>query len=207
MKIGVVVDGQGEFRALPSLFPKIGSPHTLLAPLYGDMQPFAPIPQIVGVVKSKLPILRARGAQRVLVLLDRENRNVCPGAWATQLADALNQDCGQLGIDKFIVVVKNSCFENWLVADPEAFTRMPRRFSLSAGALASISPNKADNIDAQRLLKAAAQGGTYSKTTDAVRILAAAEPARMAANSRSFRKLLRELEHPLYLKESIRPAV
>lgn len=205
MRLGILVDGQAEFRALPELLPKIESPHTLLAPLYADIQPFAPIPQIVGAVRTKLPILRGRRAERVLVLLDMESRAVCPGVWAGDLEAALNRDCTSSGIQQFYVVVKNSCFENWLVSDITALQRMPKRFSLSATTVRSIQPNKADRVNAQRILETAAQGDGYSKTADAVRILSLAEPLAIAANSRSFRRFLRRLDHPRYLDQSIAP--
>lgn len=206
MRIGIIVDGQAEYRALPELIPRIESPHTLLAPLYADIQPFAPIPQIVGAVRTKLPILRGRQADWVLVLLDRESRDVCPGVWASEIEAVLNRDCASGGIEKFYVVVKNSCFENWLIADTNAFTRMRRRFILPGNAMRTVTPNKADGVNAQRILKSAAQGDAYSKTADAVRIMSVAEPSAIGSNSRSFRRFLRRVEHPKYLGQSAAPA-
>jgi hypothetical protein len=206
MRFGVVVDGQAEFRSLPEIFPRIDTPFTLLAPLYADIQPFAPVSQIVGAVRSKLPILRSRRAERVLVLLDRETRPVCPGAWAREVETALNNGCAEASIRQFHVVIKNTCFENWLIADTAALARMPKRFVLSRTVLRSVSPNKADHVSAQRILVSAAQGEAYSKTTDAVRIMKIAQPLAIAANSRSFRRLLRKFHHPSYLDQSFDPA-
>ncbi|MCA1631430.1 MAG: DUF4276 family protein [Acidobacteria bacterium] len=206
MRVGIVVDGQAEFRSLPKIKERIGAPHVILNPLYADIQPFSSAPQIVGAVKTQLRILVRQGAEMALVLLDHESRQECPGAWAQEISQNLAHRYGGLGMAKLGVIVKNSCFENWLVSDIEAFIRMLRRINLIEAAKRAIQPNKADNVDAQEILKRAAQGDAYSKVADAIRIMMHIDPVRMAANSRSFRKFLREIEHPLYVTQSRTPA-
>lgn len=205
MRIGIIVDGQAEYRSIPKLFPKLASRHTLLNPLYADMQPFAPLSQIVGAIKSKLPILRNKRVQKVLILIDRETRSACPGAWAQQITAGVSAECARLNIQSHAVVVKNRRYENWLVSDISVFPRLRQRFRISAKQLRSIAPNNADGVDALQILKVAAIGFSYDKVSDAIRILSMADPLRMASNSRSFRRLLREIDDPKYLKQSLKP--
>ncbi len=206
MKIGIVVDGQSEFRSLPQLLDRIEGPHTMLKPLYADIQPFAPVQQIVRAVKTRVPILKAKRADMALILLDRESRGVCPGSWAAEIQAAVSRKCTAVGIDSFAVVVKNSCYENWLVSDPLAFERMPKRFNLSFADTNKIQPNKADRVNAQAMLKRAARGSSYSKVDDAVKIMQHADPLRMASNSRSFRRFMRLVGNPHFLDQSRRPS-
>jgi hypothetical protein len=104
-----------------------------------------------------------------------------------------------------IVVIKNRMFENWLVADVEAVKIQRARFRLSTAAERSIVPNKADNVAALEVLKTAAVRTSYSKVPDSQRILERADIQRIAANSRSFRRLLRVVGHPGYAGQSRLP--
>ncbi|HEY0735331.1 MAG TPA: DUF4276 family protein [Herpetosiphonaceae bacterium] len=204
MKIGFIVDGEAEYRSLPPLLRQIEreSQHVLLNPLLAKLQPLAHVSRIVAAVAPAIKILRGKQAQKVIILIDRENREVCSGAWAAEITNALAAKYGSVA---FGVVIKNSCFENWLVADTRVFTKLPKRFSLSDTAIRKIQPNKADRIDAQKLIKEAARGNAYHKVTDAMRIMAEAEIMSIAANSRSFRRFLRMLDHPRYRDQSRNP--
>lgn len=206
MRIGLIVDGQAEYRSLPFLLERLETPHTFVGTLFSNMHPHAPIPQIVRAMNGSVRVLAGRNADVIIVLLDREDRDDCPGQWASQVAQALNAGYGIHELLIFKVIIKNSCYENWLIADPTALEAMPRRFRISRADISKIVPNRADVVDAQAILKAAAQGNAYSKVEDARRIMALADPLRMAANSRSFRKLMREVEHPSYQRQSLLPA-
>ena len=200
------MDGQAEYRSLNELFRKGLSPqHALLAPIYADIQPYAPLSQIVGTIKKRLPILRARHVGMVLVLLDRENRAVCPGDWAHQIESALGEHCGSAGCGAARVVVKEASFENWLIADTSVFQRLPKRFYLNPNLIDSISENRADKVNAQSILKHAALGRAYDKVDDSIRIMRLTDPQLMARNSRSFRRLLRVVGNPMYRDQSINP--
>jgi hypothetical protein len=205
MRIGLIVDGQAEFHSLPLLLRRVETPHVLIDTLLANMHPYAPIPQIIKAMTSRVTILSNKGANMIIALLDREERDVCPGAWASEIAQAMRDAWMDRGVAIFSVVIKNSCYENWLVADTTAFDRMPRRFRLPAADIARIVPNKADSVNAQLLLRSAAQKEAYSKVVDAKKIMSIADPLEMAANSRSFRRLLRQLEHPRYVRQSRRP--
>jgi hypothetical protein len=208
MKIGFIVDGEAEYRSLPSLLRQIEreSQHVLLNPLLAKIQPLAHVPRIVAAAAPAIKILRGKHAQKIIILLDRENREVCPGAWAVEITRALAEKYGDYGGVAFGVVVKDSCYENWLVADTSVFTKLPKRFALSDAAVRKIQPNKADRIDAQKLIKDAARGDAYHKIADARQIMALAHILGIAANSRSFRRFLRMLDHPRYRDQSRNPS-
>jgi len=209
MKIGFIVDGEAEYRSLPALLQQIQreSPHDLLKqPLLAKIQPLARVPRIVGAVEREIKILLGRKAEKIIVLIDRENREVCPGSWAVEITQALTAKHGRSGSSSFGVVIKDSCYENWLVADTNVFTKLPKRFALSDTSMRKIQPNKADRIDAQKLIKDAARGDAYHKVADARQIMALANISGIAANSRSFRRFLRMLDHPRYKEQSRNPA-
>lgn len=208
MKIGFIVDGEAEYRSLSPLLRQIEreSQHVLLNPLIAKIQPLAHVHRIVAAVAPAIKILRGKQAEKIVILMDRENREVCPGAWAAEITRALTATYRDYGITAFGVVIKDSCYENWLVADTSVFQKLPKRFSLSDAAMRKIQPNKADRIDAQKLIKDAARGNAYHKVTDAMRIMEQAEVMGIAANSRSFRRLLKMLDHPRYKDQSRNPA-
>jgi hypothetical protein len=205
MRIGIIADGQAEYRSLPKLVERIESQNKVVKTLYADIQPLAPISQIVAAIKSKLPILKSKSVDMALILIDRENRNVCPGDWAQEIEQALEKTCGQAGITSFAVVVKDSCYENWLVSDIQVFDKMPKRFSISSSNIKRIEPNKADRADAQSILEKSAKGEDYDKVQDSVRIMNLADPIRIASNSRSFRRFLRLIGHASYKDQSCQP--
>ena len=204
MRIGVVVDGQAEYRSLPKILERIECPHLIVKTLYADIQPFAPVAQIVKAVNTRMPALLAKNVDHVIVLVDRESRKVCPGEWAKEIERALGRGCSQNHNCSYSVVIKESCYENWLISDVDALLKMRKRFSLSKNTVRAIQPNKADRQDAQNILKKAAQGAAYSKIEDSVRLMSLAEPLSVAANSRSFRRLMRQLENEQYANQSKR---
>jgi hypothetical protein len=206
MRIGLVVEGQSERYALPTLTPRIPTTSQFIGPpLYADMQPTAPPLQIALAVKGKLLILAQRRVDLALVLIDREQHSTCAGAWATTLQAAIAQTCGGSGVANFTVVVKDRKFENWLVADTAAFNSIRGRFRLTTAQVSSVTPNKADTIDAERILKDAAQKRAYEKYADSGTILERADPLAMAKNSRSFRRFLRMADCPPYQQQSRLP--
>jgi len=189
---------------MPKLLENIVSPHTLLTPLYADIQPMAPLGRIAGAIESRLPILRGRKAEGIVILLDRETRGECPGELANALVNKLHAACNGIGVQHISVVVKNTCFENWLVSDPGAIGQLKARFRNAESVKRAVA-GKADTVDACTLLKRAAIGDAYDKVADAVRILSKAEPLEMAVNSRSFRRFLRTVDHPQYVAQSRLP--
>lgn len=124
MKIGILVDGQAEFHSFPLVIPKIRTDNTVINPLYCDMQPFSTPEQIAHVAASRAAILLGRGGSLIVIVLDKEARPDCTPDVAARIQRAFASRLA--AEDRSIaasVVVKDSTFENWLVADPAVDSR------------------------------------------------------------------------------------
>lgn len=203
MRVGFVVDGESEFRSLPRLFDQLRSSTgaQFERPLLAKIQPLAPVPVIARACESRIAILEQRGVDISVILFDRETRPECCG----ELAVAVHRLLSKFASCNIAVVVKNRCFENWLVADIDALRAQPGRFRVSRAVVRAVSRNNADQTPAVDLLKRCAKGD-YDKVRDSYRILEQAEISRIAMNSRSFRRFLRVVGHPLYTAQSRQPA-
>jgi|SRR5580692_9726799 hypothetical protein len=188
MKIGVMTDGDSEVYGLPELYPQIRglTRHVVLNPIKADIQPDSSAALIAKKAARRMAQLRANGARMLLLLIDREGRRECPGAWANAIHAKLNPLAQQAGFTHCRVVVKDRMLENWLIADPAAFGALPKRFTRPV----SITPGRADNANADAVLRSA---GDYQKPYGAREILRHASVPTMRANSRSFERLIRRL--------------
>jgi hypothetical protein len=204
MKTGIIVDGVAEFRSLPSILQRIAKSTEVVKILKADIQPMAPVGQIVRAAASRLITLGAKGAELAIILIDLESRNTCSGSWAEELRNAFGIKCAECGITSCEVVVKTRTFENWLVGDPGVFAQMPARFSISEKNRAAVL-GKADNVDALRVMRATVRRPPFDKVADAVAIMAHADPYTIACNSRSFRRFLRVIGNSRYAAQSVRP--
>lgn len=203
MNVGVVVEGQAESQALGRILPKIKAPgRKLTHVVYADMQPTAPPAQIARKAVGGLKILKAKGAEGFVVLLDCEDPSRCP----VQLAQEIERSLAKLDWPDVHVVVKRFTFENWLIADVAALKEMRARFRVTKRFERRVSPNKADNVvDAAGELARLCQGAAYHKRNDPKEIAGHQEPQRIAANSRSFRRFLRVVGCSRYGKQSRDP--
>lgn len=204
MKIGVVVEGQSEFTALPQLREQFCSETAAsnVKVLRARYDPHARPERVVRACRSALRQLVGRKFDLAVILIDRERQAKASAAIAQKLEAAF--DAAEVGIP-IAVVVKDRCFENWLVADLEALRALTARFEVSTGMVNAIEPDKADRADAHRLLKVAAKGGAYGKVDDARRILEKATTRHIAQHSRSFRCFLARLGHPGLQNGSCKP--
>ena len=204
MKIGLLVDGDSEYYALPELLPRIATQHQVLNPLRAPLQPLAPIGQIARVSADACGILLSRGVDRIVVLLDLESRNDCPGGFAQDIADAVNARVHTVRPEvDVLVVMKVRKLENWLVSDPQALRLNPGMFDLPQRFDRQVSPDRADNVDALALLrKWGRPQGSYDKVRGAIAICSRMQPHAAARNSRSFRRFLRVIGDPTYLDQS-----
>lgn len=202
-RIGVIVDGQSEYKALPLIAAKLEiAGGQFVKTLYAPIQPYAPAGVIARACRSPIQQLVQHRVVDIVILLDREARSECSGAWASQIVNLLEFPPRSRGW----VVLKNRMFENWLIADVEALKASPRRYNLTPADERRVMPDKADSCDALRMLKNITTQG-YSKVDDSRIILSAADPLRIAANSRSFRRFLRVVGHNDYRTQSSKPAV
>ena len=202
MKVGVIVDGIAEYAALPLLLPRVTaqSGHTYRV-IKADIQPLAPLPAIARACRQPVVQLESRGMDSIVVLFDRETRPEC----AAEIARAVGAEIGNHAKCHVAVVIKERSFENWLVSDLSAMRGHPVRFRVSRRHRRAVEPNRADEADAVALLRTIVQGA-YAKVDDGKRILASADPTRMAQHSRSFRKFLREAGYPAFRTQSKAPA-
>lgn len=200
MKIGVLVDGTAESQAQKVLCRKITIPGvTISDPIYVDMQPKATPAQISKKIEGKIQLYLGK-VDRIIILIDLEDKAQCPTAFSKQIERELH---GKYQSET-LVVVKKYTFENWLIADPGAFRKIPRRFQPTKSFENSIVPNKADNItNAQRHINTIMGRGTqYQKGRDPLQLAEKADIMEMAKNSRSFRRFLRLVGHPKYQDQS-----
>ncbi|BBA71027.1 DUF4276 family protein [Geobacter sulfurreducens] len=203
MKIGIIVDGQAESQAFRFITAKINIPNTqILAPLYADLQPRATPQQIVRSALGKIQILVSKNANKILLLIDSDDRRQCGAEFARDINQALIVS----GYPNAQAVVKIKCYENWLIADTDSIAKMKNRFKITSSFEHKVKPNKADNInDPEDLLNSITIRTRYKKGKDSVEISRYAEPDKIGSNSRSFRKLLNLLGHPKYLRQSKYP--
>ncbi len=197
MKIGLLVDGQGEYRALPHLLPRLGSPHQILTPpLFCDIQPFASPGQMALAASKKFQILLAKGAEAIVILVDKEARPDCTVELVQDLEREAKARLRNLSSTVDLrAVFKITMFENWLVADPDALRQLPGLFEHVERIGRQVSGGRADSVSAMDLLKACSKR-SYDKVDAAIAICKALDPNRAAVNSRSFRKLLKVLGCP-----------
>ena len=207
MKIGLIVDGLGEVAALPLLYARIRSPHELLRPIHERrLQPLATPERIAFVAARRCQVLVDDGVELIVVLLDRETRDECPGAFASRLQSLIVR---QLGIPSVsvAVVLKNRCLENWLVADIACLSSSPRLFADRSRVEQAVPAGNADGIDdaLDILHRACGPRGRYGKVEGAKAICTHLDPGRAARNSRSFRRFLRVLGDSRYADQSRLP--
>ena len=190
MKIGIIADGQAEAQALGFLVERVkcGSA-SLIKPLYADMQPYAPLPQVVQAALGRLDFLTRRGADKCIILLDRENNQDCPGDYSTKL----EMEFKKVGFQNVTVVMKDRTFENWLIADPRTLAKGGgKKISISDRIVERIEKVGADRINAIGVLDGVFKDG-YHKRIDAIELCKKIDPDMVGRNSRSFRKLIKEM--------------
>jgi hypothetical protein len=194
MKVGIVVEGEGERAALPLLFKREFPMHTFLNPVKAKAaDPTASVASLAAALERDIRVLLSERVDKVLVLLDREKLPDCPGMRATSLRQAI---LSRLGADAPVyVVLKNTKFENWLIADCDSLNSLSR-YTVSNAAKAKIQAS-ADGYDGEILLKQmCGQIQRYHKVRDAMHICKNVNAISIAQNSRSFRRLCRLLAHP-----------
>jgi hypothetical protein len=195
MKIGLLVDGRSEYQALPHLLGRLRTEHTILQhPLKCDIQPHASPAQMALAASKKFPILLHQGADFIVILIDKETRQECTVELVHVVEREVTERLSKLNPEARVqVVFKVACFENWLVADPQALRELTGLFEKVERIERKVTPNRADSVNALELLKGCSRQRSYDKLGSAVAICKKLDPQRAAANSRSFRKLLKTL--------------
>src|SRR5262245_18613953 len=129
MRIGIVVDGKGEYYALPHLLARLGTPHTILGPFFSAIQPYASPVQIAYVASKSFRDIIDKGADLILLLVDKETRPECTGPLVQEIERAARSHLLPLSKTADVrVVLKVTKLENWLIADPQALRELPGLF-------------------------------------------------------------------------------
>ncbi len=208
MRVGVVVDGEAEYRTIATLVAKLpGAP--VIIPLLADIQPYSSPKSIAAAVRRKVNSLR--NCAKIVVLIDLEQNDYCPGVWAREIEEEIERQC-DVSCPVY-VVVKVRMYENWLLGDPNGINQRSSIFRFSAKDIRAIEPDKADHIlDPVRMLTDAKRktgtkkGQEYKKVEDAYHLVQRVDPLVVAENSRSFRKFLGVLGVEPYRNQTKRPA-
>jgi hypothetical protein len=198
MRIGLIVEGEGEYYGLPHLLPRVGSPHIVLRPVRSLVQPLAPPAQIAYVASKSFPFLLRGSVDLIVLLIDKETRTECTGELVAEIGREARARLANLtsGVD-LQVVLKVTKLENWLVADPQALRALPGLFENVERIERQVAPGRADSVDAYALLKSCVRKrAAYEKKTGAIEICKKIDPERAGLNSRSFRKLRKTLGCP-----------
>jgi Domain of unknown function (DUF4276) len=196
MRIGLLVDGRGEYHGLREIRQRL-SPHPIVEVLLCDLQPKSTPAQMALAASKKAPILELRTVDAIVLLVDKEDRSECTGELAAAIQSAASSRLKSLGIGVPVhVVLKVSKLENWLVADPQALRELAGLFDDVDRIERQVAGGRADSVDASALLRGCARRGNFEKVRETLAICRKLDPARAATNSRSFRKFLKVLEHP-----------
>ena len=196
MTIQLIVHGDTEYYCLPSILKKFGvsvlTPFNLQGKGFGDNR--------YELVKEKLvraiELVRKINPGKIIIVTDKEEKPFCPGELSSlikkQLLSRIEQKHGKQfrdGLPEISVVIANSCYENWLIADPEGIAK---------SRLLKKQPNikeTADSKPAIRILNGCmANHRKYDKRSHAPKFTALADfkSLKVRARSKSLRKFLKE---------------
>lgn len=202
MKIAFIVDGPTEYHCLLNLIHNSGTPHQFIKPFVCDMHPLSNVGQIAYRVIKKLQMIQGKNPDLVVITIDHENREDCPPHFANELRNEIDRRFSDKQYD-ISVIIKVRTFENWLIADLNGVSSL-NKFNISSNIRNKIEPNKADNVNALKLLKQMS-GDDYNKVADGKKISERINPQNIAKHSRSFRRLLRIIEVPNFIEQSKNP--
>ena len=162
--VGLVVEGETEYQALPEMLARLGVRCARPSCFHGQSVE-APVEQLVKHVLSRhVRVQLTKGVDKVVVLLDFEGRQVPPTSFRNQVKRELTrQVClteGEGHRSRIEVVLCNPKFENWLLSDPKGIMKS----KLVARDLSRKVTCHADGKDAISLLKLGLRKGvSYRK--------------------------------------------
>ena len=190
--IGVIVEGIGEIETIKSYLERVNSDLPVITrPSFADMQPKANPRVIATAAKTAVNYLVKRGATRIIVLIDLEDRS-CPVKFASELRLAFVRAHPGLSI---VPVIKDHCLENWMIADTVALREMPKRYTRVEKIESFLEKHKcADRCrNPLELLNSCTIKCHYHKTQDPLRIAQKQCLNRIGTWSNSFRHFLSAL--------------
>ena len=125
--IGLVVEGSTEYEAIPNILYRLGVRYTRPSCIHGQ-----PVCTDISVLVeyhllSHVRVQLRKGASKVIVVLDLEDRNCSPQEFRQNLLAELRtkiiESEGKEHSKNVDVVVCNNKFENWLIADPKGLLK------------------------------------------------------------------------------------
>jgi hypothetical protein len=167
-KVGLVVEGDAEFHALPYLHTKAMVPGCppLQAANCGGIGGDVTAAGVANRVHKKVIGHLAAGRADVVVCVDRERRDQDAAAFAHEIAQALDKTLAEKGFAdaRVHVVVADRAFEAWILADARGLHR--RGKFASAPGFTSFEGNlgkrgRLGKVEVEDLL-----GRSYSETRD-----------------------------------------
>ncbi len=191
--MGLVVEGQSEYHAVPELLERLGERRTTPAVFQGqgsEMTPEAVVNRMIGCVRAQL----SKKIRRLLVILDRENREECAPSLARRIYDALVRRLAKEGVHSpcaISVICPDRMFENWLLADPRGLSEHKYILdSCGTNAPANVDGSDGKN-DLSKLFVANRKYAEGKMTGDLARNIRA-ECTVVQKRSRSLRKFVKE---------------
>ncbi len=193
--VGLVVEGQTEYAALPGLLARLGLRTTAPSVFHGQPAAASPKSLVEGRLLKPVRVQLAKDARRVIVVLDREARAESAKEFAERLCRELRRQVkrseGAVAARRVWVAVADRCFENWLLADPQGVSKSTL-LAKNANLVGKVACH-ADDRDAVALLRSALTRGWYEKAIHGPRLaqhIRVADP-RARWCSRSFEAFLR----------------
>lgn len=190
--IGLVVEGTSEYYAVPRLLQRLGLRYCTPAVFHG--QPVELPPEAVG--KRALPYVRAqsrKGVSKVVVIVDREDREQCAPDFAAGVRCYLLANLGARtrGAQRQVTVVSpDRKIENWLIADRAGLAN----YALIRSGAKTERRSNVDGLDGDaELRRLIARGRTYEKGEMTGDLASCIRPdrAEVRRRSRSLRKFLK----------------
>jgi hypothetical protein len=164
-RIGLVVEGETEYRALPLLLQHLGLSTTSPSIFHGQSVNAS----VQDLVKYRLlthaRTQLAKKASQVIVVLDRETRPESADVFGKALAKELRRQLrgceSEHAARRVFVAVADRRFENWLLADPEGVSKS-KLLGKKANLVGRVACH-ADDRDALEVLREAIARGWYNK--------------------------------------------
>lgn len=183
-KIGLIVDGDGDYAAFRRGFPTFKVLKT-----DGPRGETAAVHNILSGTRKQISILRAFRCIRILVVLDFERRRVTYKRFLNMLESAFG--CVDWGIP-VSVAVPNRMIENWYLADIEFLSRKKTFLKRN------IKQKNYEGTDGKRELKKCfIKRITYSETRHGPQLFAIIRFNIARQNSSSFNHFLQVLQRPV----------
>lgn len=197
MRIAVIGEGLTEFYCVPTIAGRLSNV-TIKQFQFGGSNAGLDWSQLFRRKIVKFVKIAALSApDKILIVLDRENRDECAGVLASQGTRIILEECGYcIGSATISVIVSNREFESLLFADYQAVDSL----KILDRPVSVAFPEHSDECDVVGWLRGAFKpGNNYDKVRDGKFL---AQNMRLDSNvlirSRSACKLVKELTDPIY---------